>query len=118
MATIKLSSIRIEMTREDVRKHAQYSKIPEHTLDSIYAFVNEGSSPGHFLTAVFSNDLIETIGRADKKTLACLPEIAIFIHNRVPSVCYQINGRKSCLGVERWMRWKLSDKDTVATAEN
>lgn len=110
---MKLKDVKIEISKAEAKKHVQYRLIPEHILDGVYNFVEEGYAPGHFLSAVFSNDLEGAVGRADKEALACLAELVIFIHNRVPTVCYKIHGECGLKAVGRWIRWHRNEVDEI-----
>jgi hypothetical protein len=76
------------ITYEQARKHGEYSRIPEHILQSLYAYVEHRQAPGHFLTCVLTNDLFGAIGRADKEAVAALRELVVFIHMEVRSDCH------------------------------
>lgn len=76
------------MTFEKAQHHAEYKRIPEQILRSLYGYVEYRQATGHFLNAVLSNNLFEAIGRADKESLAALREIVTFVHMEVPSHCY------------------------------
>ena len=42
-----------------------YSRIPSHMQDSVQAYIEKGHSIGGFLTAVFSNNLVQSFAEAD-----------------------------------------------------
>jgi len=75
-------------TYQEARKHSEYSRIPEHILADLYAYVEHRQSVGHFLSAVLCGNLFEAVGRADKESCAVLREIVMFIHNEMRSDCY------------------------------
>jgi len=83
---------------EKARKHAEFSRIPEHVLAGVYAFVEHRSQPGHFLTCVLTNDLFGAVGRADSESGATLRELVGFIHAEVPTLCYGTNAK-----VREWL---------------
>jgi len=64
------------------------SNIPQHTLDSIMDYVNNGVATGGFLTAVLSNDLAKSFTRADKENLEAMGAIVSFIMNKIPAQCH------------------------------
>ena len=64
----------------------------------IMNYVNEGYPIGHFLTAVFSNDLFEAFSRADSQSAEGLEHLVRFIYNECPSGCH---GSK-----EKVLEWK------------
>lgn len=47
-----------------------------------------GRPLGEFLEAIFSNDLIESIRKADNLNAQCLKEYAQFLVNVAPRECY------------------------------
>jgi hypothetical protein len=59
----------------------------EHLLAGLGRFFNQGIATGHFLDAVLSNDLVETIGRGDPPFIAsaCLPRLVQLIYNHAPA---------------------------------
>ncbi len=73
---------------EKARQHAEYRRIPQRILISLYDYVNNRQQTGGFLAAVLSNDLFTAIGKADSESLAAIREIVVFIHMEVPSHCY------------------------------
>lgn len=62
--------------------------IPERMRSSIDLYVNHYISPGHFLTAVLSNDLKEACARADDENMQNLPAYVAFFYNHAPSNCW------------------------------
>lgn len=73
---------------EQTRQHADYCRIPAQVIASIYSYVEHRQAPGHFLTAVLSNDLFATFGRADKESRSTLNDLITFIYMEVRSDCY------------------------------
>ena len=67
---------------------ADYQFCPNHIRESLDRYVNERMQPGGFLLAMLSNDLRETIGRADENNLRVLPHIFSYVYNRMPSNCW------------------------------
>ena len=54
------------------------------TLRDLQRWYYEDLPIGHFLTALISNDLMETIGRADGTNTKVLPLYAKFLYNHMP----------------------------------
>ncbi len=52
-------------TFEECQKHEKYSKIKKSTIDTINDYVKLGLTPGGFVKAVLSNDLMRSFGLAD-----------------------------------------------------
>jgi len=53
-----------------------------------YVFTGDRSRFGGFLTAVFSNDLVQATTRADYDSLDCLLEIATWMATTLPADCW------------------------------
>ena len=58
------------------------------TKEGLDRYAQRSISPGGFLYAVLSNDLFETIGRADEDNLRDLFEICSYVYNNMPSDCH------------------------------
>ena len=65
-----------------------YGMIPDRTMQALKGWVTEGLPTGDFLRAVLSNQLSEAVGKADDENLYVLPQIAMFIYNRCPQMCW------------------------------
>lgn len=73
--------------------------IPQHMMHGAIArYIEHGIRPGHFLTALLSNDFMEAMGRADSENMAAIQGWAQFLYNYVPSNCY-----RSPEKVKAWM---------------
>ena len=75
--------------------------IPERMMGGIKRYVENHIEPGHFLTAVFQNNLSEAVGRADEENMANLPAYAAYLYNEVPSSCHG-----SPENVRQWLNHK------------
>ena len=62
--------------------------IPERMMGGITRYVEQGIPPGHFLSAVISNDLSEAVSRADEENIKNLPAYIGYLYNEVPSSCW------------------------------
>ena len=62
--------------------------IPERMHGGITRYVERGTPMGHFLEAVFSNDLMEACSRGDLDNIQVLDEYAKLLVNQCPSDCY------------------------------
>jgi hypothetical protein len=58
------------------------------TKETIDNYVECGTIPGDVITAVLSNNLTESIFRADEQNRADLLEIVRYIYNSAPSACW------------------------------
>jgi len=67
------------MTEENI-----YNAIPSHMREAITRYVERGELYGHFLTALFSNDLHGVFARADTTSRALLHTYVKLIYNRIP----------------------------------
>lgn len=66
-----------------------YSFIPvEYMLEPVQLYIEHGIQPGHFLTALFSNDFMEACKRADDSNAAALYKWAKFIYSQMPIGSY------------------------------
>lgn len=59
--------------------------IPDHTQGAIRRYVEQGLMPGGFLEAVFLNDLMSAVGRADSQNIYALKDICMFVYNEMPA---------------------------------
>lgn len=73
--------------------------IPAHLRDGMLRYLRDGIEPGHFLTAVLENNMMEAMGRADEMSRAGLYSICQYLYNHAPGSCYGSPER-----VQRWMR--------------
>lgn len=64
-----------------------YNQIPEKMLISIDNYVNKGAKLGHFLSAIFANDLLGAVMRADKANLQLIPTYVLYVYHQTPSNC-------------------------------
>lgn len=62
--------------------------IPERTMTSIRKFADEHRSPGGWLIAVLSNDLVSSFAYADKENKPHLQEIIDYIYWEIPGSCW------------------------------
>jgi len=62
--------------------------IPQDTKDQIDEYTQRKIPVGSFLYAVLSNNLFEAIAKADEHNLLALRDIAMYIYNEIPSVCW------------------------------
>ena len=66
----------------------QYDMLPEHIRGGTQRYIENGITPGSFLTAVICNDLSESFGRADETNRARLFDIVSFFYNEAPGPCW------------------------------
>ena len=61
-----------------------YPNIPEYTQGALKQYVEDGLSPGAFLVAVLTNNLMGAIFTGDNNNLKALKEICMFVYNDIP----------------------------------
>lgn len=67
---------------------SDYSKIPSRTIEALDRYVHHRIKPGHFLTAVLTNNLFDAIERADRENMDALGEIVRYVWNQIPLACW------------------------------
>lgn len=66
-----------------------YDKLPTDELrGAMQRYIEQGLDPGHFLTAVLRNDLVDAFGRADIYNERLLHDIVQWVYNEAPSNCW------------------------------
>ena len=91
----------IELEYGGVREWASHSgHLPATLQEGILRYLDKGIPPGHFLTAVITNNLFDAVGRADKNSLEALPDIVKFFYNHTPSSCWGSE--------EKMLKWQRS----------
>jgi hypothetical protein len=66
----------------------KWGAIPERMRGGIVRYIEHGIPPGHFLLAVFSNDLVEACSLADEENLQRLGDYVKLLVNQCPSASY------------------------------
>ena len=61
-----------------------YPMIPPHTQAALRRYVEQGVTPGGFLIAVLTNDLMGAIAQADSDNIRVIRDICTFVYNNVP----------------------------------
>jgi hypothetical protein len=62
-----------------------YPMIPERTQAALRRYVEQRLTPGGFLIAVLTNDLMGAISQADSDNIRVLRDICTFVYNHIPS---------------------------------
>ena len=99
--------MQFEFTRQQIRDKAQ--ELVPHLAPGLMRWVEHGMSPGHFLTAVLTNDLLEAFTRGDDASLAGLKDIFRFLYNYCPSQCWGSPGK-----VGAWRGLDAMEKEGAA----
>ena len=77
---------------------------------SLENWIEHGTRPGHFVTAVLTNNLFEAIARADSNNVKLLPDIVRWVYSHAPS---------SCWGTEEKMKeWKGLENEATTIADS
>ena len=66
----------------------EYAVVPEVTMETMKNYVENHVPTGDFLRAVFSNDLVEAVGRADSQNILVLKEIVQWVMCMAPLECH------------------------------
>ena len=81
-----------------------YDKVPvPHMVGGVRRYLENGIAPGHFLTAVITNDLGQAVAHGDSNNQAALADWVRFFYNYTPRDCW---GSRDIM--EAWMRKRLS----------
>lgn len=76
------------MNKLDLERSARDRGVPRHLIPSLVEYVVDRCPTGRFLEAVLSNNLIETMQRADNSSLAGLVPLMSFIKWHIPADCW------------------------------
>ena len=63
-------------------------EIPEHMVDPINLYVNQGVLLSGFLEAIICNNLKGAVGRADDENIKNIPAFVDYFYNKAPSICW------------------------------
>lgn len=66
----------------------EYADIPVHMQEAIKRYVIERLRPGHFLSAVITNDLRGAVDHADAENLPLVKRYVQWFYNRAPAICH------------------------------
>ncbi len=64
------------------------NSLPPHMADGVLRYIRQGIPGGHFLTAVFSNKLVDAYERADESNTRAMRNWAAFLYGCAPSNCW------------------------------
>jgi hypothetical protein len=74
--------------QDDWKTALAKSNIPEPMIGGLVRWIEHGVPPGHFLTAVLSNDLRGAFERADSDNLPLIRDYLVFLYNYAPMGCW------------------------------
>jgi hypothetical protein len=63
-------------------------RLPPNFRAGLRLYIEQGVTPGSFLTACLDNDLIGAVVRADPVSIVELPVLMRWIHNYMPSAAW------------------------------
>ena len=72
-----------------------YEKLPVNLQGGMKRYIEDGILPGHFLTAVLENNLMNAVIRADSNNLTEIPNIVKWLHWEMPPASH--GSRKNVL---------------------
>lgn len=72
-----------KLTETHIAKMSEYG-IPERMQGGLIRYYNNRIQPGHFLTAVLENDLVEAVNRADHENVHLLKSYVMWLYNVPP----------------------------------
>lgn len=87
-------------------KKFDYSLIPDHHLNTIKLYVENGCRMGDCFEAIFAHDLFRAVEFADPEIMDILPTIVCYIINRLPMNCHG-----SYKKVQTWYESKRSQEN-------
>lgn len=76
-----------EYSETEIKTHAA-TYIPEGQIESMMAYVMDGTPPDGFMIAVLQNDLMGAAAAADPLNVTKLRDWVIFLHNFTPGGCH------------------------------
>lgn len=65
-----------------------YSMLPDYMQSAARRYVENRLPPGHFLTAVLSNNLVDAVLCADLTNRARLVDYAFWLYHELPGNCW------------------------------
>lgn len=83
---------------EERGEQRAFERVPEGLRQGLRFYLDEHVPAGHFLTAIFENDLREALGRADIPSRCGMFDIVSYLHNFAPAPAW--GGKRQ---VELWL---------------
>ena len=84
----EMSELQSDFMHEAIEGLSLLEAIPTRMFGAALRYIVEGIKPGHFLSAVITNDLRDAIARADEENQAALVEWVQFFYNYTPGYCW------------------------------
>ena len=87
----------------EIRRDLDRAGIPAHLHGGLVRYVVHRIPPGHFLTALLSNDLLGTVNLADDPNIALIQQWLRVLYSceEIPAKCWGSRDR-----VDRWTNWE------------
>lgn len=98
---------------------SDYYLIRDDILGAINRYVLEHERKGHFLMAVFENDLREALARADEDNGRAIQQIVCYCHNEIPGDCWGSKEKVAAwleMPKEKWLDGIRAPEGTTETA--
>lgn len=73
---------------EKIAQYMENVNIPLHMRTGVLDYVMNGTEVGHFLSGIFSNDLVEAFARADGENKEKIGEYVLLMYNCLPIGCW------------------------------
>lgn len=73
---------------ERLKAEFQGLHLPAYMMGGVVEYVMRGRAPGHFLAALFSNDLKGCFERADESNALVLKQYVHLLYNYAPAGCW------------------------------
>ncbi len=86
--------------------------IPERMMPGIERYIEQHIRPGHFLSAVISNDLKDACGRADDENMTNLPAFVAYFYNEAPHPCWGSPEK-----MEAWIKLGITEEEFLNDEE-
>ena len=80
-----------------------------HAGMSLWRWIERGTTPGGFLTAVLCNDLSKAVSAADDRNLELIPNYVKLLYNHAPADCWG-----SDLKFHEWTYETMPDEEVAA----
>lgn len=78
----------MEYSRSDLMDGMTKYQIPEQMRPGLLHWIEDGTPPGHFLSAVLRNDLYQAFTRADDDNVFRIQSYIKFLYNHAPGNCW------------------------------
>ena len=92
----------------------EYKILPSNLQHGMFIWIEHGTRPGDFLWALINNDFIEICGKADTHNQRRLMDLANFMYNQAPSLCWNLK-----INIKAWPEYvKNLKKETLKNEDH